>query len=187
VRTFASAQEFLSHSRGSSPACLVLDVGLPGLDGLELQKMINQQNSALPIIFITGRGDIPMSVRAMKAGAVEFLTKPFHDEELLAAIRSAIESNRSKRLMEADTNTLKARYARLTKRERDILPLIASGQPNKIVAFDLGISEITVKAHRGNLMRKMKADSLSSLIRMAIRLSVVQDPAVHPLASKTQA
>jgi FixJ family two-component response regulator len=170
VETFTSAQEFLGRPRASVPSCLILDVSLPGLNGLELQKRIALDRHDMPIIFITGHGDIPMTVQAMKAGAIEFLTKPFGDEVLLNAIRKAIE--RSKILLDRDAEiqALKARYAHLTSREREVMALVVAGLPNKQVGGELGISEITVKAHRGSVMRKMDADSLPELVSMASRL-----------------
>jgi len=170
VETFTSAQEFLTRSRAFVPSCLVLDISLPGLNGLELQKCVSVERPDMPIIFITGHGNIPMTVQAMKAGAVEFLTKPFSDEVLLRAIRSAVE--RSKVLIgrEAELRTLKARYASLTSRERDVMVRVATGLANKQVGSELGISEITVKAHRGSMMRKMKAESLAELVNIAARL-----------------
>jgi FixJ family two-component response regulator len=179
VETFVAAQEFLSRSRPDMPSCLVLDYSLPGLNGLELQKRIAVERHEMPIIFVTGHGDIPMTVQAMKAGAVEFLTKPFSDEALLKAIRNALE--RSKALLERDTEirALKNRYARLTAREREVLALVVCGLPNKQVGGELGISEITVKAHRGSMMRKMKADSLAELVNIATRLRL---PRPHPSA-----
>jgi FixJ family two-component response regulator len=177
VETFVSAQEFLSRPSATVPSCLVLDISLPGLNGLELQKCIAVERHEMPIIFITGHGDIPMTVQAMKAGAVEFLTKPFGDEVLLNAIRNALEL--SKAILDRDTEirALKARYARLTAREREVMALVVVGLPNKQVGGELGISEITVKAHRGSMMRKMKADSLPELVSMAARLRLVRAPA----------
>ncbi len=170
VETFVSAQEFLSRPPVTVPSCLVLDISLPGLNGLDLQKRIAAERNEMPIIFITGHGDIPITVQAMKAGAVEFLTKPFNDEILLNAIRNALV--RSKALFDrsAEIRALKARYACLTAREREVMALVVVGLPNKRVGSELGISEITVKAHRGSMMRKMKAESLAELVSIATRL-----------------
>jgi FixJ family two-component response regulator len=168
--TFASAKEFLARPRVLTPCCLVLDVSLPDLDGLELQTRIAADRSDMPIIFITGHGDIPMSVRAMKAGAVEFLTKPFEDDVLLSGIRNAIERSRKALDGETELRALRERQATLTPREREVMALVVRGKLNKQVAGDLGISEVTVKAHRGNMMRKMKAGSLPDLVNMAARL-----------------
>ncbi len=169
--TFVSAQDFLSYPRPAVPSCLVLDVTLPGLNGLELQQRLGE-SSDMPIIFITGHGDVPMSVRAMKAGAVEFLTKPFKDDVLLDAIRGAIERSRAALRLDAEMRALRARYESLTPREREVLVLVVSGLLNKQVGGELGISEITVKAHRGQVMRKMMADSLPDLVTMATRLGL---------------
>jgi FixJ family two-component response regulator len=174
--TFASAQAFLSRPRSEVPSCLVLDVSLPGLNGLDLQKTVAADRTDMPIIFITGHGDVPMTVRAMKAGAVEFLTKPFDDEVLLTAIRNAIEHSRNALDQEERIWDLRDRYASLTPREREVMALVVSGKLNKQVGGDLGISEITVKAHRGHMMRKMKADSLADLVTMAARLRAVPAP-----------
>jgi len=168
---FASAQDFLSRPRVTVPSCLVLDVGLPGLNGLELQKQLGDRTD-MPIIFITGYGDVPMTVQAMKAGAVEFLTKPFRDEVLLDAIRGAVERSRTALRLDSEMRTLRNDYASLTPREREVMTLVVSGLLNKQVAGELGISEITVKAHRGQVMRKMKADSLPDLVTMAARLGL---------------
>jgi FixJ family two-component response regulator len=174
VETFLSAQEFLGRPRAAVPSCLVLDYSLPGLNGLELQKRVAVERNEMPIIFITGHGNIPMTVQAMKAGAVEFLTKPFSDEILLNAIHNALQ--RSKALLDRDTEirALKARYTLLTAREREVMVLVVAGLPNKQVGGELGISEITVKAHRGSMMRKMEADSLPELVSMAARLRLVR-------------
>ena len=173
--TFASAQEFLSRPRAIVPCCLVLDVTLPGLSGLELQQQLAERTD-MPIIFITGHGDVPMSVQAMKAGAVEFLTKPFKDEVLLNAIHSAIERSRTALHQDSELRVLRDCYASLTPREREVMALVVSGLLNKQVGGELGISEITVKAHRGQVMRKMKADSLPDLVTMAARLGLRPAP-----------
>jgi FixJ family two-component response regulator len=169
--TFVSAQEFLSRPRPAVPCCLVLDVTLPGLSGLELQEQLAERTD-MPIIFITGHGDVPMTVRAMKAGAVEFLTKPFNDTVLLDAIRGAIERSRTALRQESEMQVLRSCYASLTPREREVMSLVTSGLLNKQVGGELGISEITVKAHRGQVMRKMKAESLPDLVTMAARLGL---------------
>jgi FixJ family two-component response regulator len=177
---FASAQEFLSHPRVLIPSCLVLDVSLPGLNGLDLQKRIASDRIDTPIIFITGHGDIPMSVQAMKAGAIEFLTKPFGNDALLSAIRDAIERSQAALGREAQIRALRDCYASLTHRERQVMALVASGLLNKQVGGELNISEITVKAHRGQVMRKMKADSLADLVTMAARLRLARAPGPNP-------
>jgi FixJ family two-component response regulator len=170
ARTYASAQEFLHSERPDAPACLVLDVRLPGLSGLDLQQELAAANIDLPIIFVTGHGDIPMSVRAMKAGAVEFLTKPFREQDLLEAIQRGIERNRITRQQSAELRTLERRYALLTPREREVYPRVASGLLNKQIAAEMGASEKTIKVHRGQVMLKMKAQSLAHLIQMAGKL-----------------
>ncbi len=172
---FASAQGFLSRPRAAVPSCLVLDVSLPGIDGLELQAQLAGQ-SEMPIIFITGYGDVPMTVRAMKAGAVEFLTKPFREEVLLGAIRGALARSRDALRLNAEMRTLRNAYASLTPREREVMALVVSGLLNKQIGGELGISEITVKAHRGQVMRKMHADSLPDLVTMAARLGLRSTP-----------
>jgi FixJ family two-component response regulator len=172
VRLFASPQEFLDCKRTDAPGCLILDVRLPGMSGLTFQKDLARRGIALPIIFVTAHGDIAMSVRAMKSGAVEFLTKPFRDQELLDAINSAIERDRDRRSEEALMSELRERYALLTERERQVLVLVVSGHANKQIAGQLDLSEMTVKVHRGQVMRKMKARSLPELVRMADRLTL---------------
>ena len=168
--TFASAQEFLDYPRVLVPNCLVLDVSLPGLNGLDLQRLVAGDRREMPIIFITGHGDVPTTVQAMKAGAVEFLTKPFSDDVLLKAIRAALARSHVALGHEAEMRLLRDRYASLTQRERQVMALVVSGLLNKQVGGELGISEITVKAHRGKVMQKMKADSLADLVKMAARL-----------------
>jgi len=174
--TFASAQEFLSRPRVLAPSCLVLDVTLPDLNGLDLQKRVAVDRIDMPIIFITGYGDVPMTVQAMKAGAVEFLTKPFGDDVLLSAIRHAIERSQTALAHEAETRALRDRHASLSRREREVMASVVSGLLNKQVGGELGISEITVKAHRGKVMRKMKAGSLADLVNMAARLRLAPAP-----------
>jgi FixJ family two-component response regulator len=171
--TFASAEEFLARPRSLTPSCLVLDVSLPELNGLELQKLIASDRIDMPIIFITGHGDVPMTVQAMKAGAVEFLTKPFDDEVLLTAIRQAITSSAATLNDQAELQSLRECYASLTPREQEVMLLVVSGMLNKQIALKLGISEITVKAHRGKMMSKMKADSVAELVKVAMRLGLI--------------
>jgi FixJ family two-component response regulator len=170
--TFASAGEFLDRPRAFVPSCLVLDISLPGLNGLELQKRVAVERTDMPIIFITGYGDVPKTVQAMKAGAVEFLTKPFNDEVLLGAVRQALERSRLALSRDTEMQELRDRYASLTPRERQVMTLVVTGLLNKQVGGELGISEITVKAHRGQVMQKMKADSLAALVRMAAKLHI---------------
>jgi FixJ family two-component response regulator len=170
--TFASALEFLSHPRAIVPSCLVLDVSLPGLNGLDLQERVAAERTDMPIIFITGHGNVPMTVKAMKAGAVEFLTKPFRDDVLLGAIRHALGRSQSALQVEAELQVLRDCYTSLTVREREVMALVVSGLLNKQVGGELGISEITVKAHRGQVMQKMKAGSLADLVKMAARLGL---------------
>jgi FixJ family two-component response regulator len=176
--TFVSAHEFLARPQRLAPSCLVLDFSLPGLNGLELQKRVAVELPYMPIIFLTGFGDIPMSVQAMKAGAVEFLTKPFSNESLLSAIRNAIERSRVKLDSETEIRALRARFAALTKRERQVMTLLVSGMLNTQVGYELDITEITVKFHRGNLMRKMEAESFADLVNMATRLRLTQSSKV---------
>jgi FixJ family two-component response regulator len=176
--TFASASEFLARPRSATPNCLVLDISLPDLNGLELQKLIASERTDMPIIFITGHGDIPMTVRAMKGGAVEFLTKPFDDEVLLNAIRHAIRRSTAVLDDQAEITALRSSYELLTPREQDVMRCVVAGMLNKQIGMTLGISEITVKAHRGKVMQKMKVESLADLVKTAVRLGLA--PARNP-------
>jgi len=178
-QTFASAEEFLNRPRSLGPSCLVLDYSLPDLNGLELQKRVAVERPEMPIIFITGHRDVPITVQAMKAGALEFLTKPFSDDVLLEAIRDGLNRSRAALRHQADMQQLQDRYVSLSCRERQVMALVVSGLLNKQVAGELGISEITVKAHRGKVMQKMRADSLADLVRMAARLGLPRAPVFH--------
>jgi len=180
VELFGSAQEFLRSKRPDAPSGLVLDVRLPGISGLDFQRELAEANIHIPIIFITGHGDIPMSVRAMKAGAVEFLTKPFRDQDLLDAVQLAIERDRARRQREAEMATLGERFESLTPREREVLPLVVSGLRNKQIAAEIGTSETTAKVHRSQLMRKMGAESLADLVRMAEKMGIPSQAASKP-------
>ena len=183
VETFGTAQEFLRNERPDLPGCIVLDVELPGLSGLDLQRELAAHGIKLPIIFITGYGDIPMSVRAMKAGALEFLTKPFRDQDLLNAIQQALERDRATRQHSREIAELRERFDVLTSREREVMSLVVAGLLNKQIGFELGISEITVKIHRGRVMNKMGAQSLAELVRMTERLEI---PTAKDQSAKTK-
>jgi len=172
VELFGSALEFLASKRPDAPSCLVLDIRLPGMSGLDCQRELAKANIRIPIIFITAHGDIPMTVRAMKVGAVEFLTKPFRDQDLLDAIQVALERDRARHQEEAEIATLRTHLESLTQREREVLPLVVSGLLNKQIAGEIGTSETTVKVHRSRLMRKMGADSLAELVRLAGRIGI---------------
>lgn len=180
VQTFKSASEFLGSKRPEAPACLVLDVRLPGLSGLDLQRELAESGTSIPIVFITGHGDIPMSVQAMKGGAVEFLTKPFRDQQLLDAVQQAIARDRVERKQRAEVAEIRRRYESLTPREREVMARVVAGRLNKQIASELGTSEITVKVHRAQVMQKMRVDSLAALVQLAERLRPLIAPAQAP-------